>query len=67
LPIGGYFTMDVSDAAKAVEFLKPKKVIPMHYDTFDLIKADPMEFAKRVEPLGVECVILQPGEYYKLV
>lgn len=67
LPIGDYFTMGVDDAAKAVEFLKPKKVIPMHYDTFDLIKANPREFARKVEPLGVECVILQPGEYYKLV
>ena len=31
LPIGGNFTMDVPDAVKAVEFLKPRKVIPMHW------------------------------------
>lgn len=48
VPIGGNFTMDVRDAAKAVEFIKPKKVIPMHYDTFDLIKADPLDFKNRV-------------------
>lgn len=66
LPIGGYFTMDISDAAKAVEFLKPKKVIPMHYDTFDSIKADPEKFAEKVRLNGVECIILQPGQSYSL-
>jgi L-ascorbate metabolism protein UlaG (beta-lactamase superfamily) len=66
LPIGGYFTMDVNDAAKAVEFLMPRKVIPMHYDTFDPIKADPTILANKVKPLGTECIILQPGHSYGL-
>ena len=66
LPIGGYFTMDVNDAAKAVEFLQPRKVIPMHYDTFDPIKADPNVFADKVKKVGAECVILQPGHSYGL-
>ena len=38
LPIGGNFTMDIDDAVIATEFIKPKLVIPMHYDTFPLIK-----------------------------
>lgn len=46
LPIGDNFTMGVTDAIKAVEFLRPKQVVPMHYNTFDLIKADPAAFAK---------------------
>lgn len=66
LPIGGYFTMDVNDATKAVEFLKPKRVIPMHYDTFDLIKANPREFAKKIKPFAAECIILKPSESYSL-
>ncbi len=66
LPIGGYFTMDINDAAKAVEFLKPKKVIPMHYDTFDPIKADPNKFADKSKRHGAECIILKPGESYNL-
>lgn len=45
LPIGDNFTMGVTDAIKAVEFLHPKRVVPMHYNTFDLIKADPALFA----------------------
>ncbi|MDR1873428.1 MAG: metal-dependent hydrolase [Synergistaceae bacterium] len=61
LPIGGNFTMDVDDAVKAVSFIKPKKVVPMHYDTFDVIKADPAEFAARAASLA-EVKILKPGE-----
>jgi L-ascorbate metabolism protein UlaG (beta-lactamase superfamily) len=60
LPIGDNFTMGIDDAVKAVEFLNPKKVVPMHYDTFDVIKADPKEFASKVT--GAEVVILAPGE-----
>jgi L-ascorbate metabolism protein UlaG (beta-lactamase superfamily) len=66
LPIGGNFTMDIPDAVKAVEFLKPKKVIPMHYNTGPLIAADPNDFAARIKPLGVEGIILNPGESYNL-
>ena len=66
LPIGGNFTMDVPDAAKAVEFLKPRKVIPMHYNTNDFIKADPDDFVNRIKPLGAEGIILNPGESYEL-
>lgn len=66
LPIGGNFTMDVSDAIKAVEFLKPKRAIPMHYNTFDIIKSDPQAFVKGIKPLGVEGIILKPGESYEL-
>jgi len=49
LPIGDHFTMGIEDAVKAVEFLKPKKVIPMHYNTFDLIKQNPYQFAEKVK------------------
>jgi len=66
LPIGGNFTMDIPDAVKAVEFLRPRKVIPMHYNTFDLIACDPNDFASRVKPMGVEGIVLKPGESYNL-
>lgn len=66
LPIGDNFTMGPRDALKAVEFLQPKKVIPMHYNTFDLIRQNPQEFADGVKKLGVECVIVNPGESYEL-
>lgn len=49
LPIGGNYTMDIDDAVLACGFIEPKKVIPMHYNTFDIIKADPDEFKRKVE------------------
>ena len=61
LPIGGNYTMDVDDAVKAVEFVKPRMAIPMHYDTFEVIKADPAEFATKAASL-TEVKILKPGE-----
>ena len=57
-------TMDVKDAARACEFIKPDRVVPMHYDTFDLIKADPKKFKKRAE--YAEVVILNPGDIVEL-
>jgi len=59
LPIGDNFTMGIDDAVKAVELLNPKKVIPIHYDTWEIIEADPNEFAKKVK--NAEVVILEPG------
>ena len=61
LPIGGFYTMDIRDAVRAVGFIKPQKVIPMHYNTFPPIEADPLEF-KRLLDGKAEAVILKPGE-----
>ncbi|MCT6893197.1 MAG: metal-dependent hydrolase [Bombilactobacillus mellifer] len=49
LPIGGSFTMDAEDAAVAAEFLQARKVIPIHYNTFPAIKADPKAFIKSLK------------------
>jgi L-ascorbate metabolism protein UlaG (beta-lactamase superfamily) len=57
--------MGVKSAAKAVKFLRPKKVIPMHYNTFPIIQADPDEFKKLVGNLA-EVLILSPGESTEL-
>ncbi len=65
LPIGDNFTMGISDAAKAVEFLKPKKVLPIHYNTWDIIKADPQEFKNAVKT-QCEVIILKPNESLNL-
>lgn len=66
LPIGGHFTMDEVQAAKAVELIKPKVAIPMHYNTFPVIQADPEKFKKLVEEknIGTKVVVLKPGEKY---
>jgi len=48
LPIGGKYTMDFEEAAKAANAIKPKVVIPMHYNTLPETKASPEEFARLV-------------------
>ena len=40
LPIGDNFTMDYISALEAAKLLQVKKVIGMHYDTFDAIRID---------------------------
>jgi L-ascorbate metabolism protein UlaG (beta-lactamase superfamily) len=62
LPIGDNFTMGITDAVKAVEFVNPKVAIPMHYNTFPVIKADPEEFKKKVEQGGKKCMVLKFGQ-----
>lgn len=54
LPIGDNFTMGPEDAAYAVSLLKPKIVVPIHYNTFPLIKQDPNHFASLVKDSKVQ-------------
>ena len=64
LPIGDNFTMGPDDAVRAVEMIAPRVVIPIHYNTFDVIKQDPYDFARKVGS-KVEVRILQPGDSYE--
>lgn len=66
LPIGDNFTMGIMDAAKAVEFVSPKVAIPMHYNTFPVIAADPDEFKKLSESKGHKVKVLKFGEEIEL-
>lgn len=65
IPIGDRYTMGIASAAKAVEFIKTRKVIPIHYGTFPIVSADPQEFKKRIGSLA-EVIILKPGQSYRL-
>lgn len=60
LPIGDNFTMGPEDAAKAAALLKAKTVVPIHYNTFPLIKQDPQKFIDLL-PEGVGKV-MQVGQ-----
>lgn len=62
LPIGDLFTMDPAAAAKAVELLGVRTVIPMHYGTFPVLTGRPEQLRELVAPLGVEVVEMQPGQ-----
>lgn len=63
VPIGSYYTMGIKEAVKAVELVNPKVTIPMHYDTFPVIKANPKQFYQLVTDKGkTQVEILKPGE-----
>jgi L-ascorbate metabolism protein UlaG (beta-lactamase superfamily) len=66
LPIGDRFTMGPKQAKKAVEFLRPKMVVPIHYGTFPALTGDPHEFAKLANGTGAEIHVLGPGESLNL-
>ena len=66
LPIGGNFTIDVDDALKAAEMIHPKTVMPVHYNTVEVIEASPEEFVKKVKDRGMDGLYLKPGEEKEL-
>lgn len=60
LPIGDNYTMGPEDAAYAAGLLGAKTVVPIHYNTFPVIKQDPHAFVKLL-PEG-QGKVLTPGE-----
>lgn len=61
LPIGGHYTMDPRQAAKAAQLLGVSTVVPMHYGTFPILAGTPEE----LEEAGggaFEVVVLSAGE-----
>ncbi|WP_416367201.1 metal-dependent hydrolase [Paenibacillus sanfengchensis] len=62
LPIGDYFTMGPEEALIAAEWLEPKHVVPVHYNTFGLIAQDGEQFVSRLGMLNIEGHALKPGE-----
>ena len=67
LPIGDNYTMGPDDALRAVKLLQPKVVIPIHYNTWPLIKQDPQAWKQRVESeTQTKCVVLAPGGTYQV-
>ena len=65
LPIGDNYTMGPDDALRAVKFLEPKHIIPIHYNTFDVIAQDPNAWAARVEnETDARVHVIKPGESF---
>ncbi|MGV3488676.1 MAG: metal-dependent hydrolase [Tuberibacillus sp.] len=63
LPIGDNFTMGPEDALQAAEWIKAKKVVPVHYNTFPVIEQDPEQFVSKLKDTGCH---LAPGESIEL-
>lgn len=64
LPIGDNFTMGPEDAARAAEMIKPRVVVPVHYDTWPPIEQDTAHFRSLVEPRS-DVLVLAPGETHE--
>jgi L-ascorbate metabolism protein UlaG (beta-lactamase superfamily) len=63
LPIGGRYTMGVAEAMMAANFIGAKTVIPIHYNTWEKIAADPLAFRTAVErTTDIKVRVLKPGE-----
>ncbi|MCH1627979.1 metal-dependent hydrolase [Fredinandcohnia quinoae] len=60
LPIGDNFTMGPEDAGIAAEWTKAKLVVPIHYNTFPIIKQNPQEFVNSLT--SAEGRVLDPGD-----
>ena len=65
VPIGDNYTMGIEDAVRAVELVRPGTVVPMHYNTWDVIKADPELFKRQVGERA-RVVVLAPGQSHTL-
>jgi L-ascorbate metabolism protein UlaG (beta-lactamase superfamily) len=62
LPIGGRYTMGVAEAMMAANFIGAKTVIPIHYNTWEKIGADPHAFKKAIErTTDIRVTVLAPG------
>ena len=62
LPIGDNYTMGPGDAVRAVKLIRPKRVIPDHFNTWPAIAQDVEAWAQRVRSeTSATPVVLKPG------
>jgi L-ascorbate metabolism protein UlaG (beta-lactamase superfamily) len=63
IPIGGNFTMDPVDAAYAINtMIKPKMVIPIHYNSNPLAKGTLAEFQEAMKSSTVKIIPMVEGQ-----
>jgi L-ascorbate metabolism protein UlaG (beta-lactamase superfamily) len=62
LPIGDHYTMGPLEAAKAVELLQAKTVIPMHFGTFPALTGTPEALSEKIKGSATRLWTLKPGE-----
>lgn len=66
LPIGDNFTMGPDDALTAAEWVQAKSVVPLHYNTFPVIRQDAERFAAALSERGIRGIVLEPGQSTEL-
>jgi L-ascorbate metabolism protein UlaG (beta-lactamase superfamily) len=63
LPIGGHYTMGPEGAVYACKLIRPKYVIPMHFNTFPVLTGTPEAFQELMKEVpGTMVILLKPGE-----
>jgi L-ascorbate metabolism protein UlaG (beta-lactamase superfamily) len=60
IPIGDNYTMGIDDAVRACEMIRAKLHVPMHFNTFPVVKVDGNEFVRKVEGKGLKARIVEP-------
>jgi L-ascorbate metabolism protein UlaG (beta-lactamase superfamily) len=60
LPIGGHYTMGPREAARAVEWLGAKHVLPLHYGTFPILAGTPDDLRRELAARGVDAQVHAP-------
>jgi L-ascorbate metabolism protein UlaG (beta-lactamase superfamily) len=66
LPIGDNFTMGPDDALDALDLLRPKTCVPIHYNTWPVIAQDAAAFARRAADRGHQVQVVAPGGILEL-
>jgi L-ascorbate metabolism protein UlaG (beta-lactamase superfamily) len=62
VPIGDHYTMGPEDALQAAEWYGAKLVVPVHYNSFPVIRQDADSFVQRLEERGLKGRVMSPGE-----
>jgi L-ascorbate metabolism protein UlaG (beta-lactamase superfamily) len=62
LPIGDNFTMGPADALDALDLLRPRLCVPIHYNTWPVIRQDAEKFAAAAAARGHKAIPLKSGE-----
>jgi L-ascorbate metabolism protein UlaG (beta-lactamase superfamily) len=68
LPIGDNFTMGPEDSLRAINYIRPRAVIPMHYKTWPPIDQDAGEWGNSVNnETTAQPIVLDPGASHMLI
>jgi len=66
LPIGDNFTMGISDAIIASDFLECDKILGYHFDTFGYIEIDHKDAKRQFFENAKDLMLLEIGEFIEL-
>jgi L-ascorbate metabolism protein UlaG (beta-lactamase superfamily) len=67
LPIGDLFTMGPADSVAATKLVRPKQVLPAHFNTWPPIEQDANQWADMVRAgTSAEPILLEPGDSHEI-